>query len=195
MNEKLIIFFHAVYVGFAFGVLFFGALVFRQVVDKAEVRKLHMGEDKDAFVDGGSAWVLIGCLMVLVPIAILCYGVAKPSIYVYALPLVLAVQLVQLALRMVFQRTLVKTRGIVVQSVLLHRFKVADFSEILVVRLIPSGLWVTVRIALPDSEAVFRIFSSSVPAFEQLMSTSCRAPVLWLKAGAGKQQRHKPNYP
>lgn len=195
MNENSTIFFHALYVGFAFSVLFFGALAFRQIMDAAEVRELQMGEDRDSFIDGAAAAVLVLSFLLVSIIGFLCYMMAPPSIYMYALPLVLAVQVFQLGLRMVFQRTLVKTKGLVVQAVLLHKHQIVLFHEILAIRLKSSGLWVTVRIALPNNEVVFRIFSVSAPSFQHLMSTACRAPVLWLKNDVDERQKNYPINP
>ena len=99
---------HAGYVAFVFGVLFFGALAFRQVLDNLEVRRLSMGEDRDSFLDAAGGIASGAVLVLLVLLLIICYGILTPTVFVYAIPLVLGVQWLQITLRLVFQRTLVR---------------------------------------------------------------------------------------
>ncbi|MCO6466225.1 MAG: hypothetical protein J5I53_06385 [Bradyrhizobiaceae bacterium] len=189
MNPTLDIFFHSCYVAFVFAVLFYGALVYRQILDGFEVKKLRMGEDRDAYVDGRSAWVVIVGVVILIPLSMLCYSTVSPSIYAFALPLVFFVQISQLAMRIFFQRTLVKTRGIVVRSVLFDRVKAAPFADVIAVRMIRHAFWVEVRIALPANEIGFRIFPFSAASLERLFATACTAPVLWIDKGADETRR------
>jgi hypothetical protein len=192
MNENLDIFLHGSYVALTFAVLLFGALAFRQVLDNADVKALHMGEDRDAFVDAvGATFLGVGTVL-LVPVTIYCYGIAPPSIYAYAVPLVGGAQLLQLALRLLFQRTLVRTRGLVVRSMLFEKLRAVPFQDIVVVRLVAAGLWTDVRISLPAEEVGFRIFSASAPTLERLLTSSCNAPVLWILKGADESRRQPP---
>lgn len=172
-------FFHAAYVAFVFAVLLFGALAFRQVVDDLEVRALQLGEDRESFLDApvtlalGLAWLLVG-LITLVAFARL-----EPSIYGYALPLILGVQVMQLTLRTVFQKTQIKTRGLVVRSILFHGVRPVPYEEIVMVRFVRHRFWVEVRVGLKNEEVGFRIFSFSAPSLEHLFEASCSAPILW----------------
>lgn len=192
MNNTLEIFFHSAYVAFVFSVLYFGALIYRQIIDRMEVRKLQMGEDRDAYIDAVPAGLVCLGIVVLVPLGILCYGVFTPSIYTYALPLVVGIQCVQLGLRTLFQRTLIKTRGLVVRSVLFDRVKAIPFADIIAVRLTSRTGWVDVRVSLPTAEIGFRIFSFSAKALEQQLQRACGAPVLWtLRSGKESHSHHK----
>jgi hypothetical protein len=172
-------FFHAAYVAFVFAVLLFGALAFRQVVDDLEVRALQLGEDRESFLDApvalvlGSAWILV-CLITMVVFARL-----EPSIYGYALPLILTAQILQLTLRTVFQRTQVKTRGLIVRSILFHTVRPVPYGEIVMVRFVRHRFWVEVRVGLKNEEVGFRIFSFSAPTLEHLFEASTSAPILW----------------
>ncbi len=170
---------HAAYVAFVFGVLFFGALAFRQILDDLAVKGLAMGEDRDSFLD--AAWVVVmaaGWIGVGI-LGLICYGLLPPSIYAYAVPMVIGVQVLQLTLRLVFQRTQVKTRGLVVRSVLFDRVRAVDYTEIVVVRFVPGRFWTEVWIGLPAEEVGFRIFSFSGEAVERLLRSATTAPVLW----------------
>ncbi len=172
-------FFHAGYVAFVFGVLFFGALAFRQIVDNLEVKRLQLGEDRDCFLDApiavvlGSAW--LGVLL-LGPVM---YLNLPPSVYGYALPLIIGVQLLQLSLRTFYQRTQVKTRGLVVRSIMFDKVRGLPFAEIVMIRFIQDRFWVEVRIGLQNEEAGFRIFSFSAATLERMLQASCTVPILW----------------
>lgn len=186
---------HALYVGFVFAVLQGGALLFRLFIDRREIRLLEMGEDRQSYVDGAVACLLVCCTLALIPIFLLCFSTNNPTIYIYALPIVLTIQLVQLGFRLYFQRTLVKTKGILVQSMLRRSVGVAPFRDIVVVRFIHAGVWVNVRLSLPNNEVVFRIFSFSAPSLELLLSTASKAPVLWLKKRVDEKDRKHSNDP
>lgn len=175
-------FLHAGYVAFVFGVLFFGALAFRQVLDNLEVRRLSMGEDRDSFLDAAGGIVSAAVLVLLVPLLIICYGMLTPTVFIYAIPLVLGVQWLQITLRLIFQRTLVRTRGLVVRSVLFDKVKAVPFSEIVMVRFVKGTLWTDVRVGLPNEEIGFRIFSFSADQLERLIQSATTAPVLWTSA-------------
>ena len=175
-------FLHAGYVAFVFGVLFFGALAFRQVLDNLEVRRLSMGEDRDSFLDAAGAIVSGAVLVLLVLLLIICYGMLRPTVFVYAIPLVLGVQWLQITLRLILQRTLVRTRGLVIRSVLFDRVAAVPFTEIVMVRFVKGRLWTDVRIGLPNEEIGFRIFSFSADQLQRLIQSGTTAPVLWTSA-------------
>jgi len=175
-------FFHAGYVAFVFGVLFFGALAFRQVLDNLDVRRLSMGEDRDSFVDAAGGIAAGAILVFLLVLMIVWYGILRPSVYVYAIPLVLGVQWLQITLRLIFQRTLVRTRGLVVRSVLFDKVRAIPYADIVMVRFIKGKLWTDVRIGLPNEEVGFRIFSFSADQLERLIQGATAAPILWSSA-------------
>ena len=178
-NFEWITFLHAGYVAFVFGVLFFGALAFRQVLDNLDVRRLAMGEDRDSFIDAAGGIVSGMVLTALVLLCIVCYGILVPSVFVYAIPLVLGVQWMQITLRLVFQRTLVRTRGLVVRSVLFDRVRAIPFEEIVMVRFVKGKLWTEVHVGLQKEEIGFRIFSFSADQLQRLIEGGTTAPILW----------------
>lgn len=172
-------FFHAGYVAFVFAVLFFGALAFRQIVDNLEVKRLQLGEDRDSFLHAPTILLLGGAWSVVLVVGPFLYLNISPTVYSYALPLILGVQLLQLTMRAFFQRTQVKTRGLVVRSLLFDKVRGLPFSDIVMIRFVQDRFWVDVRIGLKNEEAGFRIFSFSAASLERMLEASCSAPILW----------------
>jgi hypothetical protein len=181
MNEStfsLATFYHASYVAFAFSCLLFGALAFRQVLDNLEVRRMQLGEDFDAFLSPVACCAITAMSAVVVLASFLCYRIEHPTIYAYAFPMVLAVQTVQFALRTLFQRTNLKTRGIVIRSVLFGRVVGAPYDDIRLVEVMPEMMWLRVEIHGDTGMlAVFRIFRFSGPALTRLLQRVCVCPV------------------
>lgn len=172
-------FFHAGYVAFVFSVLFLGALAFRQIVDNLEVKRLQLGEDRDSFLDAPVTIILgVGWLVILFFAPFVYLNVA-PTVYAYALPLILCVQLLQLTLRTFFQRTQIKTRGLVIRSLLFGQVRGLAFADIVMIRFVQDRFWVDVRIGLKNEESGFRIFSFSAASLERMLEASCTAPILW----------------
>lgn len=172
-------FFHAGYVAFVFAVLFFGALAFRQIVDNLEVKRLQLGEDRDSFLNAPTMLLLGSAWSVVLVVGPFLYLNITPTVYSYALPLILGVQLLQLTLRAFYQRTQVKTRGLVVRSLLFDKVRGLPFSDIVMIRFVQDRFWVDVRIGLKNEEAGFRIFSFSAASLERMLEASCTAPILW----------------
>lgn len=172
-------FFHAGYVAFVFAVLFFGALAFRQIVDNLEVKRLQLGEDRDSFLQAPTILLLGGAWSVVLVVGPFLYLKISPTVYSYALPLILGVQLLQLTMRAFFQRTQVKTRGLVVRSLMFDKVRGLPFSDIVMIRFVQDRFWVDVRIGLKNEEAGFRIFSFSAASLERMLEASCSAPILW----------------
>lgn len=178
MSDNIRIFFHAAYVAFAFGCLLFGALAYRQILENISVRRFKAGEDRRQFASAPATLALVGLLVANVFVALLCYDVDEPSIYIYALPLVLLVQNIQIALRIVFQRTVAKTRGIVVRSTLLERVRVAWYGEVIGIEFAYEPLWVKVTLdVLPEERITFRIFRGSAPALARILQAACVCPI------------------
>ena len=166
--------FHAAYVAFAFGVLFFGALAYRQILDNLELRRMRMGEDRDAFLSAPSVVVLIVLTILTIVLVGLSFNTPTPSIYQYALPLIIAVQTLQMALRIWFQRIAVKTRGIVVRSALFSSVKAVPYEEGIDIEMQREFVWTTVSIVRsPGDRVVFRIFTPSVPALRRVLEAWC----------------------
>jgi len=175
---NLTTFYHAIYVSFAFSVLLFGGLAFRQTLTGIEVRRLQLGEDREAFLSP-LAVLVTGCLgACTLSLAAVCFRVDDPSIYVYALPLVFAVQTLQIGLRTWFQQTNVKTRGVIVRAVLLGTIVGAPFETFRTVVVARELGWLQVTITTTaDTELSFRIFRKSWPRFNGILERSSACTV------------------
>lgn len=173
------ILFHAMYVAFAFACLLFGALAFRQVLDNLEVKRLGMGEDREAYLSPEGSIVLAATIVVTTVVGAFAFQVDQPSVYAYALPLVFAVQNVQLGLRLWFQRMQVKTRGLVIRPVIVGQIQAVSFDDVTSVTVLPSTLWTTITVTYAIGEAVhFRIFRVSQTRVVTMLGNSCACPIV-----------------
>ncbi len=193
MEENTEIFIHATYVAFSFAILLYGALAYRQIVDNIQTRQLRMGEDRAAFVHAPFLVLSICGALLVVPLAIVCYTKLAPSVYTYALPLVGAVQVSQLLLRTLMQQTLIRTRGIIVRSILTGSVQSLRYENMVVVRFIPHGMFVTICVGLQTREVRFRIFWFSAKKLEGILATSTHAPLVWLAHDADETKRTPPS--
>lgn len=153
---------YGAYVAFAFACILFGGLAYRQVIDSLELRASRTGEDLDLFISApGLVYSALGAVS-LIPIAWLCYGVGEPSIWKYAVPLVGLAQLLQLVLRLVFQRLRLRTHATVIRYMLrsgVTIIKHQNLHDIVVERKL---LWSTITLMDADNKgASFRIFRFS----------------------------------
>lgn len=164
---------YSAYVAFVFSVLFLGSLAFRQILDELAVQRLGMGEDREAYLDPLASMVVLAAFLLTMGIAAMVFCLAEPSIYIYALPLILGAQVLQMALRVRFQRSQVKTRGLVLRSVLFERVRSVAFDVIGDVEFRYHRIWIDVALATPDERLRFRIFRASAPALARLFRTSC----------------------
>jgi hypothetical protein len=180
------------YVAFVFACIFFGALAYRQILDNLDVKRLKMGEDRDSFVDAAAGITVAGLWVFVGSVAVIAFYILKPSIVTYALPMILAAQTMQFSLRILFQRTQVKTKGLVIRAVMLDQNVAAPFQEIIAVRLVEHRWWITVKVSLPLDEYSFRIFSFSADDLVRMIAASCSAPILWSLPSSDEHQKHPP---
>lgn len=168
---------YGVYVAFAFSCILFGGLAYRQVVDSLELRASRTGEDLSFFVSAPGTYVLACAVILLAPLSWMCYAWIKPSIWSYALPLILAAQTLQLGLRLYFQRLRFRTLAIVQRFVLRSGVRVVMYESIREIRVSHKWLWTEIEVETDaDERATFRIFrSSEAEAIDRLRSLSGRS--------------------
>lgn len=172
---------HGAYVAFAFGVLFFGALAYRQVLDNLDVRRLRFGEDRASYVSAPGILIAVGVTMATVLLMGLIYSTPHESIFLYALPLIFLVQNAQMFLRLVFQRTRVTTHGIIVRPVLRNGLAAMHYDRMITVSFRSERLWTAVTVLDPTSGPVtFRIFTFSVRPLEQILRANSRAEIFYV---------------
>ncbi len=170
------VFQHGAYVAFAFSVLLFGALAFRQVLDDLELRRRRSGEDILLLYSApGILFSLLGVLATIA-IGIVCFNTQPPTVFRHALPLVGGVQMTQILLRLRFQRTRLRTQSIVVRPLVRPGPVVVPYDEITRVEFAGARFWVTVQLAHGQGQHVaFRIFPSRRAIVEQRLRQSTSA--------------------
>ncbi len=172
---------HGAYVAFAFSVLLFGALAYRQVLDNLDVRRLRFGEDRATYVSAPGILIASGVTMACVLLMGLMYSIPHESIFLYALPLIFLVQNVQMFLRLVFQRTRVTTHGIIVRPVLRNGLASLHYDRMITVSFRSERVWTAVTVLDPTNGPVtFRIFTFSVSPLERILRANTRAEIFYV---------------
>lgn len=190
MTPEIETLFHASYVAFVFGVLLFGALAFRQILDNIELRRLRAGEDRETFLSAPALTVMLCLVGLNIVVTAMVIRFAEPSIYAYALPMILGVQNLQLLLRVHFQRNVAKTQAFIVRSLLFERVRIAPYGEVIGVTFDYGRWWVRVTLdVLPDERITFRIFRRSAPTLARILQGSCICPI----RSSGRVPTHDPS--
>ncbi|MEY3386475.1 MAG: hypothetical protein RIR53_1286 [Bacteroidota bacterium] len=170
---------HGAYVAFAFSVLLFGALAFRQVLDNLELRRRRSGEDLLLLYSAPGILLSALGVMATVGVGMICYSIQPPTVFRYALPLVGGVQMTQILLRLHFQRTRVRTLALVVCPIVRSSPVVIPYVDMTGVELSRELLWTTVRVLHTQGEPVaFRIFTFQRARLEQRLRLSSTATIL-----------------
>lgn len=166
--EPWIVLQHGAYVAFAFSVLLFGALAFRQILDNLELRRRLSGEDLMLLYSAPGVLLSLAGIGATVIVGLICYNIEPPTVFRYALPLVGGVQMAQIALRLHFQRTRLRTLALVIRPIVRSGPIVIPYAEMTSIELISTMLWTTVRVTQGQGEAVaFRIFPFQRARLEQ----------------------------
>lgn len=179
------LFLHGAYVAFAFAVLLFGALAYRQVLDNLDVRRLRFGEDRASYVSAPGILISTGASLCTVLLMGLLYSTPHESIFLYALPLIMLVQNAQMFLRVVFQRTRITTNGIIVRPLLRTALSAMHFDGMITVSFRSERLWTAVTVIHASHGPVtFRIFAFSVRPLELILRANTRAEIFYVGSTA-----------
>lgn len=172
------VFQHGAYVAFAFSVLLFGALAFRQVLDDLELRRRRSGEDLLLLYSAPGILLSLVGVLATVGIGMICYNTYPPTVFRYALPLVGGVQMTQILLRLHFQRTRLRTQSIVVRPLVRQGPVVVPYEEITEVEIRDARFWVKVQLAYGQGQHVaFRIFPFQKATVELRLRQSTSAEI------------------
>ncbi|NQW30692.1 MAG: hypothetical protein HQ472_09295 [Ignavibacteria bacterium] len=143
-----------------------------------KLREYALGEDRILLFDP-RALAVVACVMVVAVISCMLFlQIDKPAVFHYAFPLVIASQAVQMGLRVMFQRTRIKTDAVMVRSVLSERVYIAPYKNLVAVVIGDQNLWLRVSLLLPSEEITFRIFRSSKKNLIHILEASCSVPVM-----------------
>lgn len=163
---------YGAYVAFAFSCILFGGLAYRQVIDGLDLRKSMSGEDLESYISASGVVYASAAAALVVLIGWLAYTSPKPSIWLYALPLIGLAQLVQLCMRLYFQRMRIRTRAVVVRYVLRSGARVLLYEHIRDVEFDRRVLWTEVKITtVHGEETTFRIFRGSEGSLRRRLYT------------------------
>jgi len=168
------------YVGFVYAILAFGALAYRQIIDTMNLKEIKLGEERYLLFDPRvfiSVGVLFLFFCIFVAIILNTQDVyytdisnTSPGLIYFALPAVFAVSAVQLYLRAFWQRTSVRTQGILVRRMLTEQFFPVAFYDIGKVQIQQESLW-SVVVILNIHEEVLCTCRVSGIGLEKLLNT------------------------
>ena len=176
--EPWIVLQHGAYVAFAFSVLLFGALAFRQILDNLELRRRLSGEDLMLLYSAPGVLLSLAGIGVTIIVGLICYSIEPPTVFRYALPLVGGVQMTQIMLRLHFQRTRLRTLARVVLPIVRTGPIVIPYAEMTSVDLVSNMLWTSVSVTHGQAEAVtFRIFPFQRARLEQRLRLASSATI------------------
>ena len=175
------LFFHGAYVAFAFGVLLFGALAYRQVLDNLDMRRLKFGEERASYVSAPGILLAVGVALCTVLLMGVMYSKPHESIFLYALPLILLVQTTQMFLRVVFQRTRLTTQGVLVRPLLRSGQTAVHYDAMITVSFRSERLWTAVTVIdAVHGPVTFRIFAFSVAPLEKILRANSRSEIFYV---------------
>lgn len=177
------LFFHGAYVAFAFGVLLFGALAYRQVLDNLDMRRLKFGEERASYVSAPGILVASGVAVCAILLMGVLYSKPLASIFLYALPLIFMVQTAQMFLRVVFQRTRLTTQGVIVRPMLRSGQTVVHYDAMITVSFRSERICTAVTVIdAVHGPVTFRIFAFSVSPLERIIRANSHAEIFYVAA-------------
>jgi hypothetical protein len=191
-------FVHALYVAFTYGCVALGALAYRQIADNLQTQKVGLGEERYLFIDPRIV-IPVGVLLFFSAIFIMFIFThddvghvdiathSTPGLIFFVVPLVFAVNIIQFSLRAWWQKTSVRTNGILVKRILSERFMAIPFDTIQQVVIERNFLWAVIRItrvpnplvALEDHSSVVKCYASpfAIDSIILMLQSSVNCPI------------------
>lgn len=192
------LFIHALYVAFAYGCIALGALAYRQIADNLQTQKVGLGEERFLFIDP----------RIIIPVGVLLFSASifimfifthdeldhvdmsthsTPGLIFFVVPLVFAVNIIQFSLRAWWQKTSLRTNGILVKRILSERFMAIPFDTIQQIVIERSFLWAAIYITrtpnplvtLEDHTAVVKCYASpfAIDSIVTMLQSSVDCPI------------------
>lgn len=192
-----IIFFHAVYVAFAYSCLAFGATIYRNIVDDMKLReisqKMLLGEDMHYYTDPFPIFAvgILAIFFVCTSVIVLQF---PAKVQTNVVPLAIAVNIVQIFWRARHQRMILRTNSIIGRKLLGDDIHVIQFDRLHVVDIERKGLYSYVTFLyeplgigeradaydprLPGGESYRRVvFSRSLVSLLEVIRTRTQAKI------------------
>lgn len=128
MHFDTIVFLHALYVGFVYSMLAFGATYYRQIVDDIDLEEVRLGED--IFLGFTPViWLSVGAFFFVFCIfTVISLLQSEGNIFLYIIPIACSINIIQLLWRARNQRLMIKTNGIVIRHLLIEGNIPIEFS-------------------------------------------------------------------
>lgn len=135
------LFLYALYVGFVYSTLAFGALWFRQYVDDVAAKEIRLGEDmyitRNPFgLLLGGGFFLFFCIFALAALLTPAAGVIT-----YVIPIACAINVVQLSLRTFWQTIDIRTEGILIRFLLKDKPVGIRYDDLIKIEISEFGSW------------------------------------------------------
>lgn len=129
-------FLHALWVGFTYACIAFGALAYRQVSDNLMHKEIRLGEVRKELFDNR---VILSLSLMILAIIVCAYIATrtKPNptspvdLLKYVVPIAITINVVQVYLRAKWQRISIRTQGIVIKYLFNERADILPFNEII----------------------------------------------------------------
>jgi hypothetical protein len=175
-----IIFFHALYVGFTYALLAFGAMYYRQILDNLDTKKVRLGEDLFTFIDPASIAfiiVLCGLFCIFAFIAL----TREPRTLFYVIPIAFLINIIQLIFRTQRQRGKVKTEGILIRYMLFISGNAAiRYEDLVCVEVIRELFWFKIIFFTDETEpkAQCRMTDTTMQEFLKILETRSDATIM-----------------
>ncbi|MBL7974685.1 MAG: hypothetical protein JNJ85_07215 [Candidatus Kapabacteria bacterium] len=168
------------YVAFVYAVLAFGALAYRQIIDNQYIKTISLGEERYLLFDP-RVFVVISVLFLFFSIFVAIIISTKdvyyadvhntvPGLIYFVIPAVCIVSAVQLYLRAYWQRTSVRTGGIIIRRMLTEDVADIPFEDITKIHVQRESLWCVV-LFYTDSVDVFAMCRVSGKGLDKLLNT------------------------
>ncbi len=156
-NFDLLVFWHALYVAFAYSWLAFGATAYRQYIDKyrfKDVDLMQLGEDIYYTYDPLMMyWIASFVLLAILFFFIGYIWTEEARVERYAVPLGFTINTVQIAYRMKQQRLQIRTFGIFGRKIFEEDFRLIRYDQIHLIEVEKDPIWNIVTFYYTDPAA------------------------------------------
>lgn len=147
----------ALYVAVVYATIALGAVYYRRIHDKSDLKDARLGEDLRFFYDPRIV-ISLAILLMLNLISLWICLVNPPNPFLYIIPLAIGINFCQFSIRLNHQRLIIQSGGIIIRRIWLGGARAIDFDKILLVEHIRDFLMVKVSIYSEETKPIATIF-------------------------------------
>lgn len=192
----------AVYVSFTYACIAIGALVYRQIIDNANQRNVALGEEVYLLFDPR---VFAGIGMLFFFFCIFAAAIftkedilheevnrSAPGLLFFVVPMILVVNIIQFFVRGYWQRTSIRTNGILIRRVFSERLFCIEYQQLERVEVQNEVLWFRLLFYRHDGEQPLGICWVSKRALPRIMGTIQRnsESIITMPGNSSTKERH-----